>query len=82
MKKIYFTGDPLYFEQGKEMEGEIKKLMQIGSVVKENHGFLLMHRTYGGNINRRKIFSDLMKGIFSGDTLVSLRMEEWWILEG
>ena len=60
----YFTGDSLDSEPRKGKEGRIKKLVQIALVVTEKHGFPLMHRTYGGNINNRKIFNDLTKDLF------------------
>ncbi len=60
----YFTGNSLDSEPRKGKEGRIKKLVQIALVVTEKHGFPLMHRTYGGNINNRKIFNDLTKDLF------------------
>ena len=56
-----------YFE-GKSIEGEyrrgkhekVKKLVQIALAVTENRGFPLFHRTYGGNISGRRIFTEMI----------------------
>lgn len=40
-------------------DGKYRNLMQIGLAVTLNHGFPVMHRTYGGNIADTRIFQDM-----------------------
>jgi transposase len=37
----------------------VKKLVQIAPAVTEKRGFPLFHRTYGGNISDKRIFTKM-----------------------
>ena len=56
----YFEGKSIDGEYRKGKDEKVKKLAQIALVVTENRGFPLFHKTYGGNISDRRIFTEMI----------------------
>jgi len=56
----YFEGKSIEGDERRGKEEKVKKLVQIALAVTEDHGFPLFHRTYGGNISGRRIFTEMI----------------------
>lgn len=59
----YFAGKATETKRRKGKDGKVARLLQIGLVVSFANGFLILHKSYGGNLSPIKIFGDLLSAI-------------------
>ncbi len=96
----YFSGKcAVIGKMGHDKEGvRGRKLIQIGLIVTQKHGFPIFHQIHPGNINDSKIFSEAIihlkqfgindgvivfdRGITSKDNIFQLSKENWKIIGG
>ena len=56
----YFEGKSIEGEYRKGKDEKVKKLVKIALAVTEKRGFPLFHRTYGGNVSDKRIFTEMV----------------------